>query len=93
MSWYALLVGLLFLSVSVVTGIFMFRQVEQAQPAQAMDAKVAYKIVIGSIAWGICALAVFGKVVLKWSAARVSAIAVGCFLAAVILMVSSIVLS
>ncbi|KKL96761.1 hypothetical protein LCGC14_1841230, partial [marine sediment metagenome] len=93
MSWHALVVGFVFLSISVVTGIFTFRHVKQLQPALGMDPKVVYKIVIGSMAWGICALAIFGKVVLKWSASRVSVIAVVGFLAAVILIVSSIVLS
>lgn len=90
MSWYALLFGLAFMTVTVITGVVLLRYAEQRQ---VMELKVTAKIVTGSLAWLICAVAVFGRIVGKWSVLRVSRIAVAGFLAVIALLVSSILLS
>ena len=89
MTWYALIVGFLFMTVSIATGAVVFSRLG----AGAMEAKVASKIVIGSIAWLVCLVAVLGRTVGKWSDRRVSGIAVAGFLAIMVLMVFSAVLS
>jgi len=90
MSWYALVVGLVFISVTVVTGVVM----SALAPAGAtLSAKIVVKIVTGLAAWAACALAVVGKAWRRWSAWTVSWIAVAGFLVVVVLLVASVLLS
>ena len=93
LSWFALVVGLLFMTVSMVTGTFMFSQAKGVQQSEGVDPKVISKIVIGSIAWLICLTAVIGKLFGRWSTSRVSFITVTGFLAIVALLAISIILS
>ena len=92
-SWHALLVGLAFMTLAILTGAVFWSLADSADPRPAPEAKVIAKIVIGSIAWAICVLAVSGKLVGKWSASRVCRISVVGFAAVVVLLVLSMVLS
>lgn len=90
MSWQALLVGLGFMTVAMITGAMMF---SHASSDQALGTKVAAKIVIGSTAWLTCAVAVGGRWMAKWSLKRVTAIALAGFVVVVTLLVTSIAMS
>jgi len=92
MSFQSLLVGFAFMTVTMVTGGVLFHQAGE-HGSSAMDPKLLAKIVIGSIAWVICAVDVFGKYVLRWSVLRVSAIALTGFLIIAALFVTSLALS
>ena len=90
MSWHALLVGLVFMTVAMITGVMVF---SHSIPRQGLEAKVAVKIVISSIAWLVCATGVLGRWLAKWSLARVAAIAVAGFVVVVAYLVTSIAMS
>jgi ABC-type uncharacterized transport system permease subunit len=93
MTWQALLVGFLFMTVVIVTGPFLVRHTEAVQQDAAWAAKVGTKIVIGSIAWLTYLAAVIGKAVRKWPASRISGIAVGGFFVIMVLLGTSMILS
>jgi len=93
MTWHALIVGFVLMTVCMVTGPVVFSRLGGAQGAGEMDPKVASKIVIGTIAWVICSVAVLGRWIGKWSDKRVSGIAVAGFLVIMTLLIFSAVLS
>jgi len=93
MSFQALLGGFIFVTVAIITGGVLMRRTGSAGQAVQFDPKLIAKIVIGSIAWVTCAAAVIGKYVCKWSAPRISAIALAGFLIVVVLFVTSLALS
>jgi len=88
--WYAILAGLVFMTVSVATGVLMAFWTTHTGP---MPLKIIAKIVIGSITWVICASAVAGKSLGKWNDSRVAVVAAGGFLMVAILLVASLALS
>ena len=90
MSWHALLVGLVFMTVAIITGAMTF---SHAPAGQALGIKVTAKIVIGTTAWLMCAVAVAGRWIGKWSLNRVTAIALAGFVVVVVFLVTSIALS
>jgi len=92
MSWYALLVGFALMTATMVTGAVLFSR--RGSPEQAgVETKVAAKIIIGSVAWVIYAVAVGGRLVGKWSVRRVSQIAAAGFLVVLLVLVMSMILS
>jgi len=93
MTWYALLVGFAFLTLTVATGPIIARQLDLAGKSVLSDPKVATKIIIGSIAWLTYAVAIMGRLVGKWSASRVSALVVNGFFVIMALLVVSVLLS
>ena len=94
MSFQSLLVGLAFMTITIVTGSVLFHRFgSSGGGATSIDPKLLAKIVIGSTAWVICAVNVFGKYVLKWSVSRVSAITLTGFLIIAALFVTSLALS
>jgi len=91
MSFQSLLVGFAFMTATMITGGALFhRSVEAATP---MDPKLLAKIIIGSGAWIICAVDVFGKYALKWSISTVARIALAGFAIIAALFVTSAALS
>jgi ABC-type uncharacterized transport system permease subunit len=92
MSWYALLVGFVLMTGAMITGAVLFRR--GGSPEQAgVETKVAAKIIIGSVAWVIYAVAVGGRLIGKWSMHRVSQIAAAGFLVVLLVLVMSMILS
>ncbi len=92
MSWYALLVGFVLMTAAMITGSVLFSRGASSEQA-TVGMKIAMKIVIGSIAWAIYAVAVGGRLVGKWSVQRVSQIAAVGFLVILLLLVMSMILS
>jgi ABC-type uncharacterized transport system permease subunit len=90
MAWYAVLVGFVFMTLTIVAAPLMLRS---AEPGAAMTPKVLSKIIAGSAGWLICAAAVLGRLVGKWSAARISVIAIAGFLVVMALLTASGLLS
>ena len=93
MSFQSLLVGFVFMTITMITGGMLFHSHAPGGGTISMEAKLLAKIIIGSIAWIICAVDVFGKYVLKWSVSRVSAITLAGFLIIAALFITSLVLS
>ena len=91
MSWYALVFGFVFITVSVASGMFLFGHSGTAGSG-ALEPKVLVKILVGGAAWVIYGAAVLGKLVGKWPAVRISRIAAYGFLAIMLMLVSSILL-
>ncbi len=89
MTWYALLSGFIFITITMITGPLMFGHGDSGTQAQSLDAKVIAKIVIGSISWIIYVVAVLGKLLGKWPSRRISSIAVIGFAVIMILLVVS----
>jgi len=92
MTWYALIAGFVLMTVCMVSGAVVFSRLGNAAGG-GMEAKVVSKIVIGSLAWVVCLVAVLGRTVGKWSDRRVSGIAVAGFVVVLALMVFSAILS
>ena len=93
MTWYALLCGFVFMTVVVVTGPILTSHTGADGQSATLGAKVTVKIVIGSIAWVIYAIAVAGKFLAKWPPSRVSTVAVTGFVVVMILFIVSGILS
>jgi len=90
MCWHAMLVGMAFMTIAMITGAMMFHS---GAASETLKLKVAAKIVIGSIAWLTYAAAMLGRWVAKWALPRIAAIAVAGALIVVVLFVTSIALS
>jgi ABC-type uncharacterized transport system permease subunit len=88
MSWYALVFGFVFITVTAATGPFLL-----GHSQGPMEPRVGIKIVVGSAAWLIYGVAVLGRLVGRWPAVRISRIAAYGFLAIMIVLVGSILLS
>ena len=84
LTWWALLHGFGFMTVSIATGMLSAHV-----QGHVMDPKLATKIAIGSFAWVIGLVAILGKTAGKWSMSRISLIAVVGFLAIMALLVAS----
>ena len=93
MTWHALLGGFIFITVTMITGPLMFGHSESGADVQSLDAKVIFKIVIGSIAWLIYVVAVVGKLLGKWPSRRISSVALAGFVLIMISLVISGILS
>jgi len=91
MTWWALLVGFAFMTVSIATGLLASSGAAGAQTALA--AKVVVKIVIGSTAWMICLTAILGRCCAKKSITWVAGVAVAGFAVVMALLISSAILS
>ena len=88
MTWWALLHGFGFMTVSIATGMWL------AQSEVALEGhKLFAKIAIGLFAWVICLVAILGRKVGKWPMSRISLIAVAGFLTIMALLVASVTLS
>ncbi len=90
MSWHALLVGLVFMTIAMATGAMTFAHRPAGQP---METKIAFKIAISSLSWLICVTGVIGRWLARWSLVRVSAIAMAGFVVVMAYLVVSIALS
>ena len=93
MSWYALLVGLAFITVAIVTGALLAGHGGTPHPGHGPDPKVLAKIVTGVAAWIACTVAVLGRWLGRWSVARVSRIAVAGAAVVLVMFVVSAALS
>ena len=93
MTWYALLSGFVFITLTMVTGPILFSHPGAVGQGDVAGAKVTAKIVIGSVAWVIYVVAVLGKLLRKWPAAWISKVAVTGFVVIMILFIVSGVLS
>ncbi len=85
--------GLVFTTIGIATGVLVFGQADPTTHAEMLDAKVIVVIVMGIVTWLVCLIAIIGKILGKWSDSRISLIAVFGFMAALILLAASIVLS
>ena len=92
MSWYALLVGFAFITVTIITGM-SFRHADPSSESGGIPPKILAKIITGGVAWIVCAVAILGKWLGRWSVLRVSRIAVIGFAVVVVLFAASILLS
>ena len=90
MSWHALLVGLVFMTVTMATGAMASAGRPTGQP---LETKITVKIIISTIAWLTCGTGVIGRWLAKWSLARVSIIALAGFVVVVAYLVISVALS
>ncbi len=90
MSWYALLGAFILMTITIGTGIIFLRD---AGHSQELEAKLVAKIIIGSLAWLTCAVAIGGKYLAKWSTSTVSCVAVAGFLVIAALFIASALLS
>jgi len=88
MAWHALLTGFVAMTVAIAAGPLLLR----AEGGE-MTAKVLSKIIAGSAAWVVCAVAVLGRWLGRWPASRTSAIAVVGFLVVMALLIVSGLLS
>ena len=93
MSWLALLGGFVLITITMLTGMMLFRNAGPSGHAAVMEPKVAAKIIIGSIAWLLCLVAILGKYFGKWSASTISRIAVVGALIITSLFITSAILS
>ena len=92
MSWCALVGGLALLTFTMVSGAVFFSRFDGPEGSAAFPRKIMAKIIIGSIAWALCALAVGGRLLGKWSLVSVARIAVVGFVIVAALFVTSLVL-
>ncbi len=90
MTWLAMVVGLIFMTVVIATSPF---QMHGAGQDAGMTPKVLSKIIFGSLGWLIYLVGAGGKLVRKWPAARVSYVAVAGFAAIMIMLIASLVLA
>ena len=89
MTWYALLSGFVFMTITMLSGPILSSHLHEG----AANPKVASKIIIGSIAWLIYAVAVLGKFFRKWPPSRISRLAVAGFVVIMVLLIVSGILS
>jgi len=93
MAWYALLVGFIFMTITMASSLLLFGGEGGARAAGPGAPKVMAKIIVGSAAWLIYAAAVLGRFLGKWNFARVSWVAIAGFTVVVGLMIASGALS
>jgi len=93
MTWHVLLVGFVFMTISIAVSPLLFWHGQAGGAAEAVTAKVLAKIITGSVAWVLYAAAVLGRWLGKWSPVRVSWIAVIGFVVVMALIVASVLLS
>jgi len=90
MCWHALLVGLVFMTVAMVTGTIIY---SNAPAGRTLATKVTAKIIISSIAWLTCGVGVLGRWLAKWSLAKVAVVAVIGFVVVAAYLVTSVAMS
>jgi ABC-type uncharacterized transport system permease subunit len=93
MMWHALLVGFAFMTVTIVTGPLMLSAGVEGASAALSSLKIEMKIVTGGVAWLILAAAILGRTLGKWTAGRISCIAIVGYLVVMALLVASAMLS
>jgi ABC-type uncharacterized transport system permease subunit len=90
MTWQVLVVGFVCITLAIAASPFMFGGAHHASVSQA---KIVVKIATGSVAWLLCAAAVLGRWLGRWSPARVAAVAIAALLAVLALLAASGILS
>ena len=93
MTWWALVAGFVFLTVTIVVTPLLLAGGAGAAGGQGLEAKILVKIGVGVLAWAVYAAAVIGKLVGKWSPQRVSVVAIVGLLVVVVLLVASALLT
>ena len=93
MTWFALVTGFIFISITIVTGPLMFGPGSEAAQAALASTKVLLKIVTGGVAWVIYAAAILGRWLGKWGPPRISGIAVAGYAVVMVLLIASALLS
>lgn len=93
MSWYAVLAGFAFMTISIITGPMLVSHAGGAAPASLWDPKIAVKIIAGGAAWLIYGTAIVGKFAGKWSSRTVSVIGVTGFAVTIVMIAASVVLA
>jgi ABC-type uncharacterized transport system permease subunit len=93
MTWWALLVGFGFVTISIATGPLLFTAANSSGARPVMETRIILKIVIGSTAWIVCLVAILGKCWAKKSMTWVSGVAVTGFAVIMALLISSILVS
>jgi ABC-type uncharacterized transport system permease subunit len=89
MCLHAMLLGFVFLTAAVVSGAIMHSR----RGGEGVDLKILSKIVIGSVAWLLYAVALAGKAFGKWRVSRTAVFSVAGFILILALLTASIVLS
>ena len=90
MSWLALLGGFVLITITMLTGAILFRNAGATAHGGGLTSKVAAKIIIGSMAWLACLVAILGKYIGKWSPSTISRIAVaGAMIVASLFVISA----
>ncbi|NIA20537.1 MAG: hypothetical protein GWP05_00905 [Anaerolineaceae bacterium] len=93
MTWFALLTGFIFMTLTMVSAPLLLSAHKSAAPAGEFDLKILAMIVTGAVAWLIYGVAVFGKLFAKWPLSRISRVAVVGFLIVMLLLIVSGLLS
>ena len=91
MTWHALLVGFVFMTVTIATAPLLMGHTDGA--ADGVTAKVWAKIIAGSAAWLISTAAVLGGWLGKWPPSRIAGISLVGFVVVMVLLVASGLLS
>jgi len=92
MSWHAMLLGFAFITLSVLSGAIMLSKGPAVHPAH-WEPKIVSKILAGSAAWVIYAIAVAGKCLGRWPMARLACVAVYGLVIVISMLIASIALS
>jgi ABC-type uncharacterized transport system permease subunit len=92
MTWHALLTGFVCMSVALAAAPLLLGG-QGEMHFQGLTPKVIAKIVTGSVAWVIYAVAIFGKFVRKWDPSKISVVALLGFAIVMALLVASAILS
>ena len=90
MNWHAIVVGFIFMTLAVASGVLM---VLLSHAQHSPDAKILSKIIAGGGAWIIYGVVVLGRYIGKWPMSKVSALALLGFAVVVALLVASTILS
>lgn len=92
MNWHAMLTGLAFMTLAMVTGAVMY-SAGAAHAHGPLDAKLWTKMLAGSLAWLLYATTAAGKWIGGWSPARVSMISIVAFVIVAGMFVATTLLS
>lgn len=92
MTWYALLLGFICLTVTVVTGSVVFAVSTHAGPP-GWSFRILAKVLAGTAAWCVYLVAVVGRFARGWSAARIARFSVPGFGVLLLMLGISTVLS
>ena len=93
MTWHALVIGFIFMTITIATGPLMFAGGAAGGASPLATPKILSKIITGSAAWIIYAAAIAGRLVGKWPPARTAAIAAAGFVVVLALLAASAILS
>jgi len=92
MTWHALVVGFVFMTLTIATGPAVAASGREAAGHLASNPKVLMKMVTGGVAWVIYAAAMVGRLAAKWPPQRIAAVAVAGYAVVVALLVASALL-